>query len=293
MTVVTQLPTPVPSTSDPSNFDTRADNFLGALPTFVSELNAVANEVNAYSSSASASASSASSSSATAVAAANFKGTWASLGTGSVTRPACVAHNGKFWILLVASIANASTSQPGVSGDWQAINSPIYYTYANRNNLRSTSPTLGDMCMIEGIGIFVWQSGSTEIDDDETCFATASGRWLLYGTSPEYVTMRLKTVEDVVSSLLSAKSPTILLGRKAWTLTSVTAASAVSTTIPVSGAIPGDYASVSPPNALHPSLSIFAVVTSLNNVTVYVNNPTAVDVTGLTSGTWNALVIRN
>lgn len=40
MSNVTPLPTP-PSRSDPANFSTRADNFLGALPTMVTELNAL------------------------------------------------------------------------------------------------------------------------------------------------------------------------------------------------------------------------------------------------------------
>lgn len=43
---ITTLPTP-PSTASPSNFDSRADAFLGALPTFVTEANALATDVNA------------------------------------------------------------------------------------------------------------------------------------------------------------------------------------------------------------------------------------------------------
>ncbi|PIB91406.1 hypothetical protein [Caulobacter sp. FWC2] len=41
---ITALPTP-PSTSDPTNFNTRADAFLGQMPTFVTEANALAGEV--------------------------------------------------------------------------------------------------------------------------------------------------------------------------------------------------------------------------------------------------------
>jgi hypothetical protein len=44
---VTPLPTPVPSTSDPANFSPRADAFLGALPTMVTEFNAAIAQVNA------------------------------------------------------------------------------------------------------------------------------------------------------------------------------------------------------------------------------------------------------
>lgn len=39
---ITPLPTPVPSSGDPANFDARADAFLGALPTFATEANALA-----------------------------------------------------------------------------------------------------------------------------------------------------------------------------------------------------------------------------------------------------------
>jgi hypothetical protein len=42
---ITALPTP-PSTNDPTNFNTRADAFLGALPAFVTQANTVAGEVS-------------------------------------------------------------------------------------------------------------------------------------------------------------------------------------------------------------------------------------------------------
>lgn len=45
---ITALPTPVPSRNDPANFSVRADAFLGALPTFATEANALATEVNTY-----------------------------------------------------------------------------------------------------------------------------------------------------------------------------------------------------------------------------------------------------
>lgn len=43
---ITPLPTPVPSSGDPANFDARADAFLGALPAFATEANALAAQVN-------------------------------------------------------------------------------------------------------------------------------------------------------------------------------------------------------------------------------------------------------
>ena len=43
---ITPLPTPVPSRADPANFAARGDAFLAALPTFATEANALATEVN-------------------------------------------------------------------------------------------------------------------------------------------------------------------------------------------------------------------------------------------------------
>jgi hypothetical protein len=67
---ITALPTP-PSRDDPTNFATRADAFLGALPTFATEANAQASTVNADAVSSAASAVTASTAAAGATAAAN------------------------------------------------------------------------------------------------------------------------------------------------------------------------------------------------------------------------------
>lgn len=65
---------------------------------------------------AAGSASSASESADSAASAANFKGLWSSL-TGSLAKPASVKHSGEFWELL-NDLADVTTSEPGVSGDW-------------------------------------------------------------------------------------------------------------------------------------------------------------------------------
>jgi hypothetical protein len=52
MTTITPIPTPVPTSTDPVNFDVRADAFLAALPLFGTEINSVASEVNALASTA-------------------------------------------------------------------------------------------------------------------------------------------------------------------------------------------------------------------------------------------------
>lgn len=63
MTTITLLPTP-PSSSDTANFNVRADAFNLALPTFGTQVNAVAGEVNAYAANALVSATTATSAAA-------------------------------------------------------------------------------------------------------------------------------------------------------------------------------------------------------------------------------------
>jgi hypothetical protein len=76
-------------------------------------------------------------------------------------------------------------SSNGTSSSWAHQRLRIY-EYADRNQVRSLSPVAGDQVFIRDLGLFNWISGSTEIDDDETCFATASGRWLFEVTSTDY-----------------------------------------------------------------------------------------------------------
>ena len=138
---ITPLPTP-PSRQDPANFSDRADAFLGALPTFTTEANALATDVNAKQVTASAAAITAASAASAAVASevnisalANFKGTWSSL-TGALNKPASVFHNGAYWALL-NSLADVTTSQPGVSADWQVAGGAFPVVAINSNTTAS------------------------------------------------------------------------------------------------------------------------------------------------------------
>lgn len=67
---ITPLPTP-PSRDDPTNFATRADAFLAALPDFATEANSLATDVNADAATASAAETAATAAAAAATAAAN------------------------------------------------------------------------------------------------------------------------------------------------------------------------------------------------------------------------------
>lgn len=126
---ITPLPTP-PSRDDPANFSDRADAFLGQLPLFATEANALASDVSAKqviasdaASTATAQAVIATNSAASAAASANYKGEWSAL-SGALNIPASVLHSGSIW-MLKANIANVATSQPGVSADWVEIGKPM------------------------------------------------------------------------------------------------------------------------------------------------------------------------
>lgn len=54
-----------------------------------------------------------------------------------------------------------------------------FVAYNNRNNLRTASPEVDDATMVEGLGLFMWINSKDEPDDDETCFTTTAGQWLL------------------------------------------------------------------------------------------------------------------
>lgn len=53
-------------------------------------------------------------------------------------------------------------------------------TYDNRATIRALSPQLDDSTMIESLGLFMWINTKLEPEDDETCFNTANGQWLLH-----------------------------------------------------------------------------------------------------------------
>lgn len=125
---ITALPTP-PQTTDPANFDARADAWVSALQNWTTQANALADSVNADEASVAAStvaaqaaATLAVSLQTSAIALANFKGNWSSL-TGALAIPASVLHNGALW-LLNTSLANVTTATPGVSSSWTLIQSP-------------------------------------------------------------------------------------------------------------------------------------------------------------------------
>jgi len=67
-----------------------------------------------------------------------------------------------------------------------------------------------DSIVVEGIGLFMWVSTTDEPDDDETCFTTPSGQWLLsipaFDLLSAWDLVEKSIIDEVVEDFLLAHS---------------------------------------------------------------------------------------
>ena len=127
-TVVTQMPEAA-SRKRPATFSEEMDATLYAEVIFntelrevIPEINSTASEINDAKDSCTLSEQNSLAYMQTSLAAANFKGSWADL-SGSLSIPASVEHDNKYWILLT-SLADVTASEPGVDPEWGRLFSP-------------------------------------------------------------------------------------------------------------------------------------------------------------------------
>lgn len=177
--------------------------------------------------------------------------------------------------------------------------------YDNRDSLRSQSPVNGEMAVIDGLGLFVFATGSDEPDDDESCFATATGRWLLQAVHWDVVdTWQLP--DDGERDAYDENEPLrfaakILSGTATCAVTTVAATSSVAFTGTVAGAAPGARVLAQPPGALGATdagsarLSFHAYVSATDTVTVRLTNASAAAATTNTAiqTAWPITVIKS
>lgn len=280
---ITPLPDPPLRSDGPIDFAYNAEIFLSQLPIFATEANALAANVNAKEASAASSASTAADMASTATdmaamanSASNYKGLWASL-AGALNMPASVYHAGEFWVLNV-NLANVTTATPGVSSSWTLVKTTKFIGYENRGTLRNL---VGDMAVIDGLGLFFYVSGSDEPDDDESCFATTSGRWLLQAAHWDLVDA-WQSPDDAVRDEDDEDEAHLLTGSATCTITSIVATSSISFNGIVSGAAVGDRVIATPPGQLGNTatdtgcLNYYAWVSAPNTVTVMLCNPSAI-----------------
>lgn len=280
---INALPTP-PSRTSPGTFSDRTDAFLGALPGFVSEANALATEAETNASTASAAAITATSKAADAVAAADAAAAssnatkWIS---GTTYAEGDVVWSPVDYQTYRRIVSGAGTTDPSADvTNWSpmVVNPALDVAYADRGTLRSLT-TLTDSVIVDGIGLFRHVTGSIEPDDDETCFATATGRWLLQCPHSDFIT----------AQLISA--PLIYTASAVNTIGTVAAVSVVSQTIAVAGASTADSVVVTPPAVMQGRLCVYGYVSAPGVVTVSVANPSASISAAVPAGSWRIAVI--
>ena len=74
--------------------------------------------------------------------------------------------------------------------------------YEARGSLRSTTSEVDDSILVEGLGLFMFVGSQNEPDDDETCFNTSVGQWLLRTPSLDLLAA-YALIEDAVTQELA------------------------------------------------------------------------------------------
>lgn len=187
------------------------------------------------------------------------------------------------------------------------------YSYDNRGALRSVTASQDDKAVVEGLGLFVFREGSDEPDDDESCFATATGRWLLEAVHWDVVdTWQLPDdeVRDAfdedeplrfATSFATSFAERILHGMATCNITSVSTVNSASFTGTVAGAAVGDRVIATPPAQLGATasdtarLAYHAWVSAPATVTVMLTNASASVATTNTAiqTAWPITVLKN
>ncbi|MDR6152187.1 hypothetical protein QF021_000276 [Acidovorax delafieldii] len=178
----------------------------------------------------------------------------------------------------------------GISADGAVVGmAPLeLLDYTERAQLRTL--TAGN-AIVRGLGLFTWEAGSTEPDDDETCFAAAGGAWVLTAAGPDAVRALWLAEVSAMQETLTKHMARFLNADFAMSATSLAGNAEVTFTVALDDVRSGDSVVVTPVAGLPIETSCTGVVTAAGTVTVSVRNHSASTVT-LTPGTWQVLVIK-
>lgn len=205
---------------------------------------------------------------------------------------------------ITAADAGRGLKVNGAGNGWSLDLRVLYVSYDNRADLRSMSPSTGDLALVDGLGLFRYLSGADDgPDDDETAFATAGGYWLLDCPSWDVVDAYTLAAEDYQETRLDS-AETRLTAAESFTAKMFRATSAQSAfslainssttfTVTVTGAEVGASVIATPPS--DPTLNtitVYARVSSANTVTVYVGNANSTLTGGFGAGDWQITVIN-
>lgn len=155
-------------------------------------------------------------------------------------------------------------------------------TYDNRNMLRTMTPADKDQAIIQDLGLFVFRTGVSEIDDDETCFVAdnGSGAWLIEALG-----------EGVARVLVAEEAPNVITGTSADSpITSISSSTSLSFTISMPGCPAGTPIVVMPPSVLNWRINTYAICVTAGIAEVYVVNPSA-STSPVPSGIWKCSAV--
>ena len=185
----------------------------------------------------------------------------------------------------------------------------VQIAYDSRATLRSGTNASGNLALVEALGLFRFYQGSTEPDDDETCFVqTGNGAWLLECPAWDFIDANVlldeatqdERIEDAETALTTAQTgitalqafqAKFLTATVSNTVTSLAAVTQTTLTATVTGAATGDTVIINPDTNLDARISLYARVSAADTVTVIINNASASAAT-LTTGTWRVTVIK-
>lgn len=198
--------------------------------------------------------------------------------------------DGRAWGIPKVTDLQRGTAQPrqllGVSHTGVLVGMPPLelLDYADRAQLRALTEGIA---IVRGLGVFAWEAGSTEPDDDETCFAAAGGAWLLTAAAPDVVhALMLGEV-----SALKQHMDRFLSTEFAMTATTLAANAQVTFSAALEGAAPGDSVVVTPLMTVASAVSVMGVVIQTGVISISLRNASSATVT-LTPGSWPVLVIK-
>lgn len=192
--------------------------------------------------------------------------------------------------------ANAQDAESRLSALESGGGGALYRSYANRAQLRTIDGPADTMALVEGLGLFVWVSGATGPDDDETSFATASGAWYLHAASWDVAyAYWLSDIEVLYARIDEAKDNIrrVLIGSATSAASSISSLAEYTFTGSIAGASVGDNVFVTPPAALNVRLAFSAWVSAADTVTISVRNSSASTAsTDVGAGDWRVAVIK-
>ena len=198
---ITPLPTPVPnSTMSEGVFDEAADNFLGALPDFATEANALASDVNEKASTATGAASTATTKAGEAATSADTASTKAGEATTSAGNAATSASNAEASLTSIYARHLGSYANDGAAdaAHPSATNGAFYYNTTS-GDLRLRSAGAWTNAVLDAAGALLAANNLSDVASGPAAIANIGGLPVAGGTMIGAVS-QTPTAKGTVSS---------------------------------------------------------------------------------------------